>query len=295
MYAIEIHKLTKNYGRSRGISGISLNVEEGEIFGFIGPNGAGKSTTIRVLLNLIFPTSGQARILGKDVVRDSKEIKRDLGYIPSDANLYDQMGVREFFHYCSNYFPGKVTDQRIAELSDALELDLGRKMEELSLGNKKKVAIVQSLLHSPRLLILDEPTTGLDPLIQSRFYQLLRSENEKGTTVFFSSHVLSEVQALCKRVAIIKDGKIIKIEDIEELRNRHLKKVRVHFGDNITRDALNLDGVENLSIQTEKEASFLYSGVMNSLVHLLAARDVQGLVIEEPTLEEIFMHYYTVN
>jgi ABC-2 type transport system ATP-binding protein len=292
MNVIEIRNLTKNYGRSRGIREINMEVEEGEIFGFIGPNGAGKSTTIRLLLNLIFPTSGHARMLGLDVVKDAKAIKRDVGYVPSDANLYDRLTVGEFFRYCADYFPGRVSAKRMTELSDTLELDLGRKMEELSLGNRKKVAIVQSLLHSPRLLILDEPTTGLDPLIQSRLFHLLRSENEKGTSIFFSSHILSDVQTLCRRVAIIKDGKIIQVEDIDSLRSRQLKKVTVRFDGAAVPESIPLDGASRISINEDREVRFVFSGAMNDLVRFLAGQNIKSLVVEDPSLEEIFMHYY---
>ncbi len=213
---------------TRGIEHVNLEIGEGEIFGFIGPNGAGKSTTIRILMNLIFPTGGSARIMGMDVIRETKKIKSMAGYIPSDANAYSSMDVHEFLSYCMRFY--KVQNStKITELSELFELDLKRKIADLSMGNRKKVSIVQSLLHSPRLLILDEPTTGLDPLMQSIFFDLLRSENQKGMTIFYSSHILSEVQMLCKRVAIIKEGKIIQLEDIETLRKKQLKKVYIEF------------------------------------------------------------------
>ena len=221
---IDITDLSKFYGKTRGIEKVNLQISEGEIFGFIGPNGAGKSTTIRILLNLIFPTSGRAKIMGMDVIRKTKKIKQLVGYVPSDANAYGYMNVLEFLQYCQRfYYVNNI--QRINELSSWFELDLKRKISDLSMGNRKKVAIVQSLLHQPRLLILDEPTTGLDPLMQAKFFELLRLENQRGMTIFFSSHILNEVQMLCKRVAIIKDGKIIQLEDIENLRKKQLKKV----------------------------------------------------------------------
>jgi ABC-2 type transport system ATP-binding protein len=289
---IEIRNLSKYYGKARGIEEINLDVSEGDIFGFIGPNGAGKSTTIRILLNLIFPTSGNAKIFGMDVVKESKKIKNHIGYIPSDANLYDKMNVREFLTYCIQFYNVTNGEQRIQELSDWFELDLKRKMAELSMGNKKKVSIVQSLIHSPKLLILDEPTTGLDPLMQAKFFELLRNENKNGTTIFFSSHVLSEVQTICKKVAIIKDGKIIKVEDIDTLRKKQLKKVSIDFGEKILLENLGINGIESITSSAGNIIAFVYSGNINELINVLSTRKIENLVIEEPTLEEIFLHYY---
>src|SRR5512133_1335071 len=241
--AIEIKGLSKFYGKVRGIENVSLEIGEGEIFGFIGPNGAGKSTTIRLLLNLIFPTRGSARIMGMDFIRDAKKIKSLTGYVPSDASAYPDMTVIEFLTYCARFFGMRNGEARISELSDLFDLDLKRKISGLSMGNRKKVSIVQSLLHHPELLIVDEPTTGLDPLMQENFFELLRSENRRGMTVFFSSHVLSEVQMLCKRVAIIKEGRIVRIEDIETLRNRQLKKIQAAFEGTVTQKELDLEGI----------------------------------------------------
>lgn len=289
---IDIQNLTKFYGKARGIEHVNLRVEEGEIFGFIGPNGAGKSTTIRILMNLIFPTSGSATIMGMDVVRDSKMIKYHTGYIPSDAGLYPSMDVDEFLNYCIHFYNVHNGTHRKAELCNLFELEMTRKISDLSMGNRKKVAIVQSLLHKPKVLILDEPTTGLDPLMQSTFFDLLRSENQKGMTIFFSSHILSEVQMLCKRVAIIKDGKIIQIEDINNLRKKQLKKVFVEFDDPVNRDHFNIPGIKKFITGSDKAFSFMYSGDINEIVSLLSGYKVMNLMIEEPSLDEIFMHYY---
>ena len=288
---IDIRELTKFYGRSRGIEKINLQVNKGDIFGFIGPNGAGKSTTIRILLNLIFPDRGKAEILGMDVVKHSKKIKTYIGYIPSEANLYDKMGVKEFLIYCSRFYNIRNVEKRIRELSSLFELDLTRKMEELSMGNKKKVSIIQSVIHQPDILILDEPTTGLDPLIQAAFFDLLRDENKKGTTIFFSSHVLSEVQSICNRVAIIKNGTIIKVEDIETLRNKQLKKIRIDF-EGKAPDKIKIDGMETIEMNTNGHLSFTYSGEVNYLIKTLSSFNISNLTIEEPDLEEIFLHYY---
>ncbi len=289
---IDITDLSKFYGKNRGIEQVNLEIGEGEIFGFIGPNGAGKSTTIRILMNLIFPTGGSARIMGMDVIRETKKIKTQTGYIPSDAGAYSSMDVAEFLGYCIRFYRIHNGEQRLAMLSKLFELDLKRKIAELSMGNRKKVSIVQSLLHSPKLLILDEPTTGLDPLMQSVFFELLRSENRKGMTIFFSSHILSEVQMLCKRVAIIKEGKIIQIEDIETLRKKQLKKVYVEFEDQVEKENFKIPGIESMIPGSGNILSFMYSGNINELVSLLTGKKIINLMIEEPSLDEIFMHYY---
>lgn len=289
---IDITDLSKFYGKARGIEHINLEIDEGEIFGFIGPNGAGKSTTIRILMNLIFPTGGSARIMGMDVIRETKKIKSQVGYIPSDANAYSSMDVHEFLSYCIHFYQVQNGEQRIAELSELFELDLNRKIAELSMGNRKKVSIVQSLLHSPKLLILDEPTTGLDPLMQSVFFELLRSENKKGMTIFFSSHILAEVQMLCKRVAIIKNGKIIQLEDIDNLRKKQLKKVYVEFVDQESKKNFSIPGIESIIAGPNNILSFMYSGNINELVNFLSGKKLINLMIEEPSLDEIFLHYY---
>jgi len=292
MNAIELKQLSKYYGHARGIEEVTLNVEQGDFFGFIGPNGAGKSTTIRILLNLIFPTSGSAKIFRLDVVKDSKKIRNKLGYVPSDANLYDKMRVHEFLSFGAAFYGGNKSEARIRELAGLLELDLERKIPELSTGNKKKVNIIQALVHRPDLLILDEPTNGLDPLIQSRLFNILTEENNRGVTVFFSSHVLSEVQALCRRIAIVKEGRIIKTDEINSLRDKQLKKVRILFtGENIKLD-LEIPGIELFRREGTKSISFMFSGNINELIRRISAYSIENLSIEEPPLEEIFLHYY---
>jgi len=289
---IDITDLSKFYGKVRGIEKVSLEINEGEIFGFIGPNGAGKSTTIRLLFNLIFPTAGSARIMGMDVTRETEKIKSVTGYVPSDASAYPDMYVHEFLNYCARFFRLQNGEKRIAELSHLFDLDLKRKIAGLSMGNRKKVSIVQSILHHPKLLVVDEPTTGLDPLMQEKFFELLRNENRKGMTVFFSSHILSEVQMLCKRVAIIKDGIIAGIEDIETLRNKQLKKVHVGFADQQNEKDINIKGLSDMVWGSGNTLSFIYSGDINELVSFLTNRKILNLTMEEPSLEEIFMHYY---
>ena len=289
---IDITDLSKFYGKARGIEHVNLQINEGEIFGFIGPNGAGKSTTIRILMNMIFPTGGSARIMGMDVIRETKEIKNYVGYIPSDANAYSSMDVHEFLSYCLRFYNTENGGKRISKLLEMFGLDPGRKIAELSLGNRKKVSIIQSLVHNPKLLILDEPTTGLDPLMQSVFFELLRSENKKGMTIFFSSHILGEVQLLCKRVAIIKDGKIIQLEDIENLRKKQLKRVSVEFGDPDEKERFTIPGIESIFATRAELLSFMYSGTIEALIGFLSNKNLKNLTIEEPSLDEIFLHYY---
>lgn len=289
MPIIEIQNLSKYYGKARGIVDVSLNVEEGEIFGFIGPNGAGKSTTIRLLLSLIYPSSGSAKVFGKDVIKDGPEIRQEIGYLPSEVFYYDRMKVIDLLNYSASFYK-KDCSQRIKELAGIMELDLHRRIDDLSYGNKKKVGIVQGLLHSPKLIILDEPTAGLDPLMQQRFFDLIHEENQKGATVFFSSHILGEVQRLCNRVAIIREGEIVTTEDIKTLRKNNYKKIRITAS---TLDAgkFGLDGITNLE-QVDGETSFFFRGDINQIMSLISAQPVTDVLIEEPTLEEIFMHYY---
>lgn len=289
---IDITDLSKTYGKARGIDHINLEINEGEIFGFIGPNGAGKSTTIRILMNLIFPSGGSARIMGMDVIKETKRIKKQVGYIPSDANAYSSMDVSEFLNYCISYYGVNNRGQRITELAGMFELDLNRKIADLSLGNRKKVSIIQSLLHNPKLLILDEPTTGLDPLMQSIFFELLRSENQNGMTIFFSSHILGEVQMLCKRVAIIKEGRIIQLEEIDNLRKKQLKKVTIESDKTLNKDMLIFRGIEKFISLPGNNISFMYSGNINELAGFLSGLKLINLTIEEPSLDEIFLHYY---
>lgn len=290
MNVIESNQLTKMYGKARGISNVSFTVKEGEIFGFIGPNGAGKSTTIRTLLALIYPTSGSATIFGKDCIKYAPEIKKEIGYLPSEVFYYDNMKVIDLLKYSASFYKKDCT-KRIRELAEALNLDLSKKIDDLSLGNKKKVGIVQGLLHEPKLIILDEPTSGLDPLMQQKFFELLREENKKGATILFSSHILSEVQKLCDRVAIIKEGEIVKVETMSALTENSYKKFRLEVVNQVTTEVFQLDGVTDIKVK-EKTVSFIYKGNMNAIISKIAEIPLKNLWVEEPTLEEIFMHYY---
>jgi len=286
---IEVNNLTKYYGKARGIVDVSFNVDEGEIFGFIGPNGAGKSTTIRLFCSLIYPSSGEAKIFGKDAIKYGPEIRQDIGYLPSEVFYYDRMKVIDLLKYSASFYKKDCT-KRMYELSEIMELDLHRRIDDLSYGNKKKVGIVQGLLHEPKLLLLDEPTSGLDPLMQKKFYKLIREENERGVTVFLSSHILGVVQKMCSRVAIIKEGSIVDIQDVRTLERDNYKKIHI-VADEIDEKRFDIDGV----IKLEKEngaVSFFYKGDINQITRAISAQDVSDVTIEEPTLEEIFMHYY---
>ncbi|PFH85823.1 ABC transporter ATP-binding protein [Bacillus sp. AFS088145] len=290
MYAIEINNLTKTYGNSRGITDISFNIEEGEIFGFIGPNGAGKSTTIRTLLSLIYPTSGSAKIFGKDCIQFAPEIKKEIGYLPSEVFYYDNMKVMDLLKYSASFYKKDCT-KRIKELAEVMDLDLTKKIDDLSLGNKKKVGIVQGLLHEPKLIILDEPTSGLDPLMQQRFFDLLEEENKKGATILFSSHILSEVQRLCDRVAIIKEGKIVTVEKISTLQENNYKRFKIDIQNRLDPNYFNMPGVNNIEAKG-KTISFIFKGNINIVLKKIAEIEIENLWIEEPDLEEIFLHYY---
>jgi ABC-2 type transport system ATP-binding protein len=290
MNAIKMQNLTKYYGKQKAISELSFEVAEGEVYGFIGPNGAGKSTTIRTLLNFIYPTSGSATIFDMDIIRQSTEIKELVGYLPSEVHYYENMKVKELLHYSAGFYQKKKSTKRIDELVDRLELDVHKKFEDLSFGNRKKVGIVQALLHEPKLLIMDEPTGGLDPLMQHTFFELLLEEKRKGTTIFFSSHILSEVQKMCDRVGIIKEGKLIANDTIENLTRNQFKKVTLLLDDDQER-TLSLDGI----IQQHQHGptlTVMFRGDIHELISALDREQFRDVVIEEPSLDEIFMHYY---
>lgn len=286
MDAIKTDNLTKHYGKARGIEQVNLSVAEGEFFGFIGPNGAGKSTTIRTLLGLIKPTSGRASVLGMDIVRDREKILARIGYLPSEAVFYSGMRVGDILKLSAD-MRKKDCGEISGLLCQRLQLDVTRKAEELSFGNRKKVAIVCALQHDPALLILDEPTSGLDPLMQKEFFEILQERNKAGTTVFLSSHILSEIQRNCTRAAIIREGRIIACDSVDALSQTGARRVTVH-------GSVTLDKLEGIRDRTDSEeaVSFLYSGDMNSLLQVLAEGRISDLSVSEPDLEEIFMHYY---
>lgn len=290
--AIVLNELTKHYGKHRGINNLSFSVNQGEFFGFIGPNGAGKFTTIRTLMGLIRPTGGSASIFDLDCHSKASVIARDVGYLPSENSYYENMKVRELLQYTADLY-GMDCKTKMKELADRLNLDLSRKIADLSLGNKKKVGIVSAIMTSPKLIIMDEPTSGLDPLIQQAFYDILKEENSRGATVFFSSHVLSEVQKLCDRVAILKEGQLIGIQSIKELRESGYKKVSLSAKEAIPRDFFDLSGIANYAETADKTSvSFMYNGNITAIIDKLHLLHLDDVLLEEPSLEEIFMHYY---
>lgn len=290
MYAIETERLTKYYGKDRGIIDLNLKINEGEIFGFIGPNGSGKTTTIRLFLSLLFPTSGGGKIFHYDIAKDGPRIKKIVGFIPTEVNYYENMTVKELIEYSARFYKISL-GHRFNELVYALDLDLSRKIDDLSMGNKKKVAVVQSLIHNPRLLILDEPTSGLDPLIQNHFFDILNEQNERGTTIFFSSHVLSDVEKFCHRVAFIKDGRIVNEDDINSLKEKLLSRITYRLKEGKEGITLQTPGV--ISVEKNKNStSFLYKGEIPILLKELSQMPVEKITITEPDLEEVFMHYF---
>lgn len=286
MEIIQTANLTKYYGKERGIIDLDLMVTQGEFFGFIGPNGAGKSTTIRTLLGLIAPTSGSARIFGKDVTKEKESVLQDIGYLPSEALFYGGMKVKEILKLSAD-LRKKDCIAEAKLLCERLQLDTSRKVDDLSFGNRKKVAIVCALQHRPKLLVLDEPTGGLDPLMQKEFFDILQERNKEGTTVFLSSHVLSEIQRNCNRAAIIRDGRIIAQGSVDDLSKTSAKRITVHGSIHIE----GLNGIRDRK-ETDDTVSFLYSGDMESLLHTLSSGHVDDLTITEPDLEEVFLHYY---
>ena len=284
--AILTEKLTKYYGSTRGIDGLNLEVNTGDFFGFIGPNGAGKSTTIRILLGLISQTSGRAEVLGEDTRKKTCSILKRVGYLPSDTAFYSGMKVRDILKLSAELRKMNC-DASAAELCERLQLDRDRKAEDLSFGNRKKVGIVCALQHDPELLILDEPTSGLDPLMQHEFFSILRERNQKGTTVFLSSHILSEIQRYCTRAAVIREGRIIACDSVEKLVQASARRITL-------RGTLRREAFPGARAWSEQDGtvSFLYNGEMNLLIRALAGMDIQEMTVAEPDLEEIVLHFY---
>ena len=286
MEIIKTTKLTKYYGKARGIIDLDLTVTQGEFFGFIGPNGAGKSTTIRTLLGLIAPTRGRAMILGKDVTKEKESILQDIGYLPSEALFYSGMKVKDVLKLSADLRKKDCTAESKL-LCERMQLDTARKIDDLSFGNRKKVAIVCALQHRPKLLVLDEPTGGLDPLMQKEFLDILRERNKEGATLLLSSHVLSEIQHNCTRAAIIRDGRIIACNSVDVLSQTSAKRVTVQG----VVDLGQLRGMRDRK-EMKGSVSFLYSGDMGSLLRTLSSGQIDDLMVTEPDLEEVFLHYY---
>ena len=285
---LEIKNLTKYYGKVLGVKDLSLTLNEGEIFGFIGPNGAGKSTTIRSIMNLINKTEGKVLIMGKEFNKDDTSLKEMIGYLPSEIHLYEDLTVKEMLDYHEKFYKKNINKKR-RDLVKRLKLNESKKIEDLSLGNLKKLGIVLAFMHDPKLLILDEPTSGLDPIMQQTFYELLKEEKEKGTTIFYSTHILNEVSKICDRVGIIKEGKLLKVETIEEIHNKNFTFVTVESSgiDKII-SKLKLD--KKLKVNN----SIRFKNVLTPdlLIKELSKYKIDKILIEEATLEDIFIHYY---
>ena len=288
MHAIETTALTKFYGNVRGIVDVSLAVKEGDMYGFIGPNGAGKSTLIRTLLGLISPTSGEGRVLGMDIVHDKTEILKNVGYLPSEASFWSGMRVSEILSLSAK-LRGVDCREEARLLCERLELDPTRKVNQLSLGNRKKVGIVCALQHKPRLYILDEPTSGLDPLMQKEFYTILKERNEEGATVFLSSHVLSEIGRYCKSAAVIREGRILVSDSVASLGHTGVKRVTLRG----IRDFPEIQDVRDVKFERGTDTvTFLYGGKATDLVAELSRLSVEDLTVCDPDLDEVFLHYY---
>jgi len=289
--AIETQGLTKDYGNGRGIFDLDLTVQDGEVFGFLGPNGAGKTTTIRLLMGLIHATRGSARIFGLDCDRDSVAVKRKVGYCPGELPQFGGWRGSEIVSYVAG-LRGDVEDASIKALAGRLDLDLGRRYREYSHGNKQKLALVLAFMHRPLLVILDEPTTGLDPLVQQEFYGIVRDARAGGSTLFVSSHVLSEVEHICDRVGIVREGRLATVSKLDDLVGMRAFHVEIEFADGVPTDQLRaVQGLEQLRVEDHR-ASGLLRGSFEPLMSTLAGRRVIGFTSREPSLEEIFLTYY---
>ena len=310
-YILEIQNLTKYYGKIKGVENLSLKLEEGEIFGFIGPNGAGKSTTIRSIMNLINKTSGKVLIENKEFNKDDIEIKEKIGYLPSEIYLYDDLTVKGMLDYHESFYKNmtrlnnhrlqlgtsehcclhnkKDIHNRRTELVERLQLDEKKKIEDLSLGNLKKLGIILAFMHEPKILILDEPTSGLDPIMQNVFYELLKEEKAKGNTIFYSTHILSEVSKICDRVGIIKDGKLIKVENMEELSQKSLTFVTI-----TSEQVKDIEKDLKIHIISEDGNTIKFGNNLphDELIKKLSKYKIDRILIEEATLEDMFLHYY---
>ncbi len=284
---LHIQNLTKYYGKIRGIENLDLTLNTGDIYGFIGPNGSGKSTTIRSIMHLINKNSGKVFVNGQEFLKDDLETKKIIGYLPSEISLYDDMAVREILNYHESFYNN--IHSRRQELVKKLQLDEKKKIEDLSLGNLKKLGIVLALMHKPKLVILDEPTSGLDPVMQKIFFDILKEEKEKGTTILYSTHILSEVSKICDRVGIVKDGHLIHETTIDDLRKKNFNFLTVSSKD-ITKIKKELD----LPIVYEdKDTIKLKNNLeINLVLKKLSNYKLDKLLIEDPTLEDLFLHYY---
>lgn len=287
---IETENLTKFYGKYRGVIDLSLEIYEGEIFGYLGPNGAGKTTTIRLFLDLIKPTKGIVKIFGKDVNK-YKDIRANIGYLPGDLSLYEDLTGEEFLNYMG-HLRKKIDFKFIKELAERFDCDLKRPIKTLSRGNKQKIGLIQAFMHKPLLYILDEPTLSLDPLLQNEFYKLVFELKKEGITFFLSSHILPEVEKICDRVGIIKDGRIVAVEKIEDLKRKALRKVEIHFSQKVPLEYFsNIPGIKE--IRDEGNAIiFTILGNLDALIKRVSQFEVVNIITHEPNLEEVFMSFY---
>jgi len=296
MDAISVSGLSKYYGKKIGVENVDFTVSKGEKFGFIGPNGAGKSTTIRMLMQLLHPSGGEISLLGKTLGKEDPDIRSRIGYLPSEVQYDSDMNGHQVLKFAARAYGLNLKDTMALEIAERLQLDLNRKVRDYSLGNRKKLGIVQCLQHRPELAVLDEPTSGLDPLIQHEFFNLLTELNEKGMTVFFSTHVLSEVERFCDRVAFIREGHLLRVSRVDEIAERLIRKFTVAFrekGNLIER--LELNKLDSDAKYEHGEHIFQVSGPIEPVLHLLADEGVNDLRVERPSLEEIFMQDYSVH
>ncbi len=287
---IATSQLTKRYGNQLALDDLALEIGEGEVFGYLGPNGAGKTTTIRLLLGFLSPTAGSARVFGRDAWRDSVSIHRRVGYVPGEVRLYDYLTGAELLRLLSRLRRVECSAQW-EELAQRLQLDLGKRIRAYSRGMKQKLGLIQALMHQPQLIILDESTTGLDPLMQQELYEILRERKQDGATVFFSSHNLSEVEKLCDRVGIVRGGKLVALESVADLQQRKVRRVEVVFADGVGGAAVELPNA-TLTAQRGRHFVFTVRGSIDSFVKSLAQLAVEELTIEPPGLEERFFEFY---
>ena len=289
---IHIEGLTKFYGKNRGIVDVNLDIRPGEVFGYLGPNGAGKTTTIRVLLDFIRPTRGQATIFGFDVRRESIDAKRHIGYLPGEMELYKNLTGEEYLQY-QGHLRNDVEWKHVKRLAQRMESNLSQSIGTLSHGNRQKIGLIQAFMHQPQLLILDEPTNGLDPLMQQEFYKLIAEIKAEGRTVFLSSHIMPEVERICDRVAIIREGKLIAVEDVDTLKARALRHLEVRFAVPVPPEKFaDLDGVKDVIVENDTLRCTV-TGTLDAFVKTAAQFEVINLVSQEPNLEETFLTYYS--
>ncbi len=288
---IELRDLVKHYGKVEAVNGIDLTVRKGEIFGFLGPNGAGKTTTIRVIMDFIRRTSGEVRVFGIDANKGSIEIRRRVGYLPGEFGLYEALTVEAFLLYLLDLAGAADKEARMRRLAERFDLDLDKRIRDLSKGNRQKVGLVQAFMHEPELVILDEPTSGLDPFMQQQFYKLAREEQRAGRTIFMSSHLLAEVEHICDRVAVIREGRLVMVDRIDELKDRVGKVLTVTFNDEVDLAELEMEGVSNLTRDNNTYRMTVHEEI-DQVIKRLASHSIQSMTVETYSLEELFLAMY---